>query len=210
MVIEAATLAEGMAALAAGDPVLARLAATNGLPPLWRREPGFATAILFILEQQVSLASARAAFGRLRVAGGLQPDGFLSLSDDELRAIGFSRQKARYGRLLAAGLTEGAITLPAAGELTDGEARARLLAIVGVGPWTADCYLLFVLGSRDVWPAGDRALHMAMAEVLDLPEPPTTAEAAAIAERWRPWRSVAARMLWHEYLGGRAYVETSP
>jgi len=160
--------------------------------------------VLFILEQQVSLASARTAFDRLQaVIGEVHPDRFLTLSAAELRAVGFSRQKAGYATGLAAGLADGSITLPADG-VDEDEARQALLAIRGVGPWTADCYLLFVLGRSDVWPTGDRALQVAMRTVLELPAVPTATEADEIAEVWRPWRAVAARILWHDYLSREA------
>ncbi len=159
--------------------------------------------IRFILEQQVSLASADAAFGRLEESiGSITPEAFLALEDAELRRIGFSRQKAGYGRGLAEGIMHGTITLQDLRAMADNEAMQSLEAIRGVGPWTASCYLLFVLGRPDAWPPGDRALHIAMADVFDLDEVPGSTEADEIAERWRPYRAVAARMLWHEYLGG--------
>ena len=198
------TLRSAVARLVADHPLLAAVVDRYGLPPLWRRPPGFATLVLFILEQQVSLASARTAFDRLQaVIGEVHPDRFLTLSAAELRAVGFSRQKAGYATGLAAGLADGSITLPADG-VDEDEARQALLAIRGVGPWTADCYLLFVLGRSDVWPTGDRALQVAMRTVLELPAVPTATEADEIAEVWRPWRAVAARILWHDYLSREA------
>ena len=201
--IDRATLRLAVERLTAEDARLAAIVARHGHPPLWRRRPGFATLLLFILEQQVSLASARVAFARLAAAiGEVAPRRFLTLSDGELRAIGFSRQKARYGRSLATGMLDGSIVLPGRAA-PDDDARRALLAVVGVGPWTADCYLLFVLGRPDVWPSGDRALQVSMGRVLSLRATPTARQAHAIAETWRPWRSVAARLLWHDYLSGR-------
>ncbi len=176
----------------------------HGAPPLWAREEGFATLVKIILEQQVSLASAAAAFTNLEARlGVVAPDAFLGLNDSELRLIGFSRQKAGYCRGLATALLDGSLSLGNLASVDDAAARATLLGIRGVGPWTADVYLLFALQRPDVWPPGDRALVVSMAENLGLPAVPTYEEAAAIAGRWAPWRSVAARMMWHAYLAKR-------
>ncbi len=120
----------------------------------------------------------------------------------QLRAIGFSSQKAGYCRDLAAGIADGSIDLDGLGDAGDEDARRALTAIRGVGPWTADVYLLFVLRRADVWPHGDRALVVSMAENLGLHGVPSYEEAAAMASSWSPWRAVAARMLWHAYLVG--------
>jgi DNA-3-methyladenine glycosylase II len=163
--------------------------------------------VLIILEQQVSLASARAAFGRLRAAlGEVEPAGFLSLEDGELRAVGFSRQKAEYCRGLAAGLLDGSVDLDHIATLDDDEARRHLTAVRGIGAWTADVYLMFALGRIDTWPPGDRALLVALSRAKGLVEVPASPIAVEMAEAWRPWRSVAARLLWHDYLGGRDYM----
>lgn len=200
--LDAERLAAGVAALTAHDVQLAKLVARNGIPPLWARPGGFPTLVKIILEQQVSLASAAAAYRRLeRALGVLSPVAFLGLSDQALLDIGFSRQKAGYCRGLAAGLRDGRIDLDELGELTEAEARHRLMAIRGIGPWTADVYLMFALGRPDVWPPGDRALLVALGSLLDRP-PLESAVAVDYARRWRPWRSVAARILWHDYLGG--------
>lgn len=199
----------GVEKVAALDPDLAALYERNGVPPLWMRPSGFATMVLFILEQQVSLASAAAAFAKLEAAvPAVMPEHFLSLGDDELRAIGFSRQKAGYCRDIALGILEGDIALDGLALLDYDAARAALLAIRGVGPWTADVYLLLVLGSVDAWPSGDRALIVAMERAKPSGAPLDVAMADDIAQAWRPWRAMAARMLWHEYLGGRDYFDT--
>lgn len=185
------------------EPAFAALSKRNGPPPQWSRPPGFATLVRFILEQQVSLASADAAYRRLEEAiGDVTSEGFLALDDAELRRIGFSRQKAGYGRGLAEGMLDDSIALQHLDALADNEVMETLETIRGVGPWTASCYLLFVLQRPDAWPPGDRALQVSMADVLELEEVPDREQADAIAERWRPYRAVAARMLWHEYLGG--------
>jgi DNA-3-methyladenine glycosylase II len=183
------------------DPALARVVQRFGCPPLWAREPGFPTLLHIILEQQVSLASARAAFDRLRAAANpLTPERFLTFSDDELKAIGFSRQKTGYGRLLAQALLSGEVDLARVADLEDEQAMAELTRLKGIGPWTAHIYLLMALGRPDVWPVGDRALAVAAQRALDLSAVPSAAELEAIGQQWRPWRAVAARILWHYYL----------
>ena len=198
------SLLGGVQQLAARDPDLARIVAAYGPPPLWAREPGFPTLILLILEQQVSLASARAAFNRLAARlGVVTPAGFLTLDDAELRAIGFSRQKTGYGRHLAQAIVDGRFDADALAALDDDSVRAALVRLKGIGPWTAEIYLLMVLGRADAWPVHDLALAVAAQAVKGLPARPTPAELAALAEPWRPWRAVAARMLWHYYLAQR-------
>lgn len=192
----------GVSALIEGDSRLAALVTRNGNPPLWERPEGFPTLVKMILEQQVSLASAAAAYRRLEQAlGSVEPAGFLELSDQGLLEIGFSRQKAGYCRGLAAGLLEGSIELDGMSDLPDEAVRGRLVEIKGVGPWTADVYLMFALGRPDVWPPGDRALLVALGSLLDQP-PVESMVAVEYTLRWRPWRSIAARILWHDYLGG--------
>jgi DNA-3-methyladenine glycosylase II len=197
-------LAEAVAQLVARDADLAGIVARYGPPPLWDREPGFATLLHIVLEQQVSLASARAAFDRLReVAVLLTPARFLELNDEELLAIGFSRQKARYGRALAEAIESGALELKALDRLDDEAVHRALQAIPGIGPWTSTIYLLMVLGRPDVWPVGDIALAASVGEVKRLGRRPDAIEMAELGEAWRPWRSVAARLFWHDYLSRR-------
>jgi DNA-3-methyladenine glycosylase II len=198
-----AALPAALADLTARDPRLARIVADFGPPPLWAREPGFPTLLRIILEQQVSLASAKAAFDRLlMVALPLTPERFLELDDATLKAAGFSRQKTRYGRELAAAVLSGSLDLDALDVLDDETVRAELVKVVGIGRWTADIYLLMALCRPDAWPSGDLALAIAARHALDLAATPSTAELAAIGETWRPWRAVAARVLWHFYLSG--------
>lgn len=195
------SLREAVARLAAADPDLGRVVDRHGPPPLWAREPGFATLIHLILEQQVSLASARAAMDRLLAAiGSPEPSTLLDLDDGAMREIGFSRQKRDYARGLARLVLEGALDLESLAEKEDSAARERLMRVRGIGPWTADIYLLMALRRPDVWPAGDRALVVALGTLEGLPDVPEPEEARAIAEAWRPWRSAAARILWHLYL----------
>jgi DNA-3-methyladenine glycosylase II len=190
--------------LADRDPDLAGIVTRHGPPPLWDRRPWFATLLHIILEQQVSLASAGAAFDRLRgAADPLTPSSFLRLTDPELLAIGFSRPKARYGRALAAAVDSGALDLEGLDEVDDEGVHGALQAIPGIGPWTSTIYLLMVLGRPDVWPAGDIALATSVGEVKKFGRRPDAAEMAAIGDAWRPWRSVAARLFWHDYLSRR-------
>ncbi len=189
--------------LSDGDPHLSRIYTQLGAPPLWEREPGFATLVYIILEQQVSLASARAAFTRLQEASGsIRPERFLEFDDAELKAIGFSRQKAGYCRGLAHSILNGETDLGRISTLEDDAAYAALLSIKGVGPWTASIYLLMALLRPNVWPPGDLALEIAYQRLTGRATRPNKLEMAAIAESWHPWRAVAARLLWHYYLSG--------
>jgi DNA-3-methyladenine glycosylase II len=202
--LTAEALANAVAELAARDPDLAAIVARYGPPPLWDREPGFPTLLHIILEQQVSLASARAAFDRLRtVADPLTPERLLELTDEELLRIGFSRQKARYGRTVAAAVQSGSLDLGALVGLDDQAVHDALQAVPGIGPWTSTIYLLMVLGRPDVWPVGDIALAAAVSEVKGLGRRPDAVEMSELGEAWRPWRSVAARLFWHDYVSRR-------
>lgn len=204
-ILTEADLPDAVGALAARDRGLAAIVDRFGVPPLWAREPGFPTLVHLVLEQQVSLASARAAFDRLLAATDpLTPHSLLALGDVELLAIGFSRQKARYARALALAVATGTLDLAALSDLDDEEVDRRLTAVPGIGPWTATIYRLMVLLRPDAWPVGDIALAQAVAETRGLDGRPTPEELRVIAEAWRPWRAVAARMLWHHYLSVRA------
>jgi DNA-3-methyladenine glycosylase II len=206
-----AALAEAVAELTRIDDDLATIVTRFGPPPLWARPAGFATLTFIVLEQQVSLASARAAFERLTAATGeLAPEAFLRLDDRDLLAIGFSRQKARYVRGLASAILSGELDLDGIERMEDEAARSALTALVGIGPWTADIYLLLALGRPDVWPTGDLALVSAVREVKRLPDRPAGDELVALAEPWRPWRSVAARLFWHDYLSRRGQRDAGP
>lgn len=197
------SLRTAAAELGAIEPALGASLARYGPPPLWAREPSFVTLVHLILEQQVSLASARAAFDRLAPSlGVVEPASFLTLDDDQLKAIGFSRQKAGYARALASALL-GGFDLDALAGLPDADVRAALIAHKGIGQWTADIYLTMCLLRPDIWPQGDLALVTSARVVFGLDHRPNNSELAAMAERWRPYRAVAARMLWHDYLGRR-------
>ncbi|HYG11402.1 MAG TPA: hypothetical protein VD835_15755 [Pyrinomonadaceae bacterium] len=204
-ILDAKSYAAGLRDVAGRDPDLARLLAEFGTPPTWFREPGFPTLVHIILEQQVSLASARAAFARLlSLASPLTPERFLALHDAQLKGAGFSRQKILYGRHLAEAVAVGRLSLEALGGMDDAEVKAALTRVKGIGSWTADIYLLMSLRRPDAWPAGDLALAVAMQEVKRLPSRPAPLELTAHAEAWRPWRAVGARLLWNYYLQRRA------
>jgi DNA-3-methyladenine glycosylase II len=157
--------------------------------------------VYIILEQQVSLASARAAYQRLIVSTQtLTPGSFLRLTDVELKEIGFSRQKMLYTRLLAEALVRGHVNLLHLHNLQDEAARKMLIALKGIGAWTADIYLLSALRRPDIWPTGDLALATAVQEVKRLRKRPSPEKLEKMSTPWRPWRAVAARLFWHAYL----------
>ncbi|MDT5158552.1 MAG: DNA-3-methyladenine glycosylase [Acidobacteriota bacterium] len=195
------SLARGVSALSRIDPDLGRIAHEYGTPPMWEREPGFPALVLIILEQQVSLTSAGVAFGRLLAAApSLTPESFLAHDDAALRRFGFSRQKALYSRLSARAVVSGELDFAALDRLDDETARSTLTRLKGVGPWTAEIYLLRAMLRPDAWPVGDLALQLAAREIKRLHARPTAAELEQLGELWRPWRSVAARLLWQHYL----------
>ncbi|MFT7578814.1 MAG: DNA-3-methyladenine glycosylase II [Myxococcota bacterium] len=174
-----------------------------GTPPLWQREPGFSTLVYIILEQQVSLASAKAAFERLRAKlGEVTPAAFLTLDDATLKAIGFSRQKTRYGRLLAEELLARRLDLDALTDQPDDVIRERLLKLIGVGPWTVEIYLTMALLRPDAWPVGDIAVAQALKGLYHLDKRPSGETLYNLGECYRPYRAVAARLLWWHYLKG--------
>jgi len=201
--LDEARIAVAVRDLAAIDPDLAGIAERHGPPPLWGREPGFETLVRIILEQQVSLASGEAAFGRLvRATRVVEPAAIVAAGEEGLRAAGQTRQKSRYLVGLARDVLDGRLDLDAVAAADDEAARAMLTSVIGIGRWTADIYLLMALRRPDIWPAGDLALAGAMRRAKRMAALPTGPEQAAVAEVWRPWRAVAARLLWHAYLAG--------
>lgn len=200
-IIDHRTLDEGVRYLTGIEPSFAAVISKFGMPPLWRRPPGFATLILIILEQQVSLQSARAAFDRLQAKmGKITIDGFLRLNDSELKAVGFSRQKAGYCRELALRIRDNTLDLEHLEYLDTADVIASLSRIKGIGQWTARSYLIMALGRPDIWPCGDLALRKAYSALNRLPEVVHDTLMTTVAEKWKPWRAVAARILWHYYL----------
>lgn len=185
-------------------PEMALVYNTHGAPPLWNRPTGFATLLNIILEQQVSLASAKACFDKLTVhIRDISPEKFLTVSDVDLRTIGFSRQKTSYARHLAEAVIEKHIDLDALHKLSDAEVKSKLIKLKGVGEWTSDVYLLMAMLRPDVMPRGDIALHAAYQKLTSAVKRPSSEEFIATAEKWKPFRSVAARLLWHYYLSER-------
>ena len=197
---------EGVAALVAADPQLGRVVARFGAPALWTRKPGYAALVQIVLEQQVSLASGRTTFNRLRDAcgGDLIPERVAALSAPALKAAGVSRQKAGYCQDIASRILDGDLDLKALGRADDDAVRERLMRIRGIGPWTANIYLMTALGRPDIWPEGDLALAAAAQQVKKLEERPDDRRLREMAAGWAPWRTVAARILWHHYLSERA------
>jgi len=190
--------------LAATDEHLERVYSTYGTPPMWDRSPEFATLLQIILEQQVSLASAKACFDKLnKLLGNVTPESLLTLNNAELKAVGFSRQKTTYGRHLAQAVIDNQIDLDGLQSLSDSDAKAELTKLKGVGEWTSDIYLLMAMLRPDVMPRGDIALHAVYQKLTGTEKRPGSDEFIQIAEKWRPYRSVAARLLWHFYLSER-------
>ncbi len=186
------------------EPDLAEAVSRWCNPPFWVHAPGFPGMVITILSQQVSLESAQATFTKLENAiDSINPEKFLSLDDKKLRKIGFSRQKASYVRGVASEIMVGDFDLEDLEAMDNNQARKRLMEIRGIGAWTADTYLLFSLRRSDAWPSGDIALAKAIQELRRLFTIPSYEEVDRIADRWRPWRAVAARILWHHYLSER-------
>ena len=177
---------------------------TYGVPPLWDRPTGFGTLLNIILEQQVSLASAKACFDKLAVnIGDVTPENLLALDDIDLKAIGFSGQKTAYARHLSEAIINRHIDLDGLDKLPDVEVKAELIKLKGVGEWTSDVYLLMAMLRPDVMPRGDIALHAAYQKLTGADKRPGSDEFVAMAVKWAPYRSIAARLLWHFYLSER-------
>jgi DNA-3-methyladenine glycosylase II len=201
--LDASGLVDAVEELGRRDRDLAGIIKRHGPPPLWDRRPGFETLVAIVLEQQVSLRSAAAALARLRAAAGtIDPAGVAALGEPGARAAGLTRQKARFVVGLATATLGGELDLEALATAGDDAARGTLMALVGVGRWTADIYLLMALCRPDIWPDGDLALATALARLKALERRPTAEEQRAIVDTWRPWRAVGARLLWHAYLAG--------
>ena len=202
------TLAVAARELAARDDMLAGIHSTYGDPPLWRRATGFTTLVHIILEQQVSLKSAKAMLLRLQgVIEPFTPERFVELGYDYLRSLGVTRQKSAYLIDLSTSIVNGQLSFTKLARMSDDEARLMLTRIKGIGLWSADVYLLMAMRRADIWPAGDLALAVAMKELKGLATRPGPIELEQLAEQWRPVRAVAARMLWQYYLGKRSTQE---
>ncbi len=198
---------DGLDRLIRLDPDLAGIEAAAGPLP-WRQRPdGFRGLLQAIVGQQISNQAAAAIWRRLAaVPGALEPAGLLALGDDTLRAAGLSRPKVAHAQSLAAAFLDGRLAADRLAAMDDMAAVAAIAAVRGMGPWSAEVYLLFALGRPDVFPAGDIALAGAAADLKRLPSRPGPVALRALSEQWRPWRALAARLLWHHWrhMTGRA------
>lgn len=190
--------------LARKDKNLKLIIRQHGYPPVWTRPASFQTLILTILEQQVSLASAYAAFKKLKArVGFVTPSKILSLTDAELRACYFSRQKIVYARELANAIQKKQLVLKKLAGKHDDEIRYELKKIKGIGDWTVDVYLMHALQRTDLFPLGDIALVNSLKETKQLDKHISKEDMLAIAEPWRPYRTIASMILWHAYIQKR-------
>jgi len=204
LVFNEVSFAEICRKLAKKDADLATIIKEHGLPPMWTRPNTFQTLILTILEQQVSLAAAYAAFKKLKEKiGYVTPVKILQLTDDEMRACYFTRQKMGYARGLAEVVQSKKIVLKKLAVLPDEEVRNILIQLKGIGNWTIDVYLMHALQRTDLFPLGDIALVNSLKEVKQLPKEISKEDMLMIAEPWRPYRTVAAMILWHAYIKKR-------
>ena len=190
-----ACVAEGAAWLAQQEPVFARALALTGPLALRRRDDGVQALLSAIVSQQVSVASANAIWARLEGAGLVNPEAILAAHDDEFRACGLSRQKIRYARALAAS----GIDFDALRNLSDSAVVDTLVAVPGIGRWTAEIYAMFSLGRADVFAPGDLALQEGVRMLFDMQSRPNERALRSYCERWQPWRGVAARLIWAYY-----------
>lgn len=190
-----ADVQDGMVALSAICPRMKAAYAQTGPLPLRRKPDGFAELLSAIVGQQVSIASANAINGRLREAGMTTPNACLAVSEDDLRSLGLSRQKARYTHELA----KAGIDFKGLRDMPTEQVIKTLVAVPGIGPWTAEVYTMFSLGRADVFAPGDLALQEAARILYDLPDRPKEKAFRVMANDWAPWRSVAARLLWAYY-----------
>lgn len=198
------TVARAAKQLARRDKDLGSILEKLGPPPLWARRPGFPTLVKIILEQQISLASAASMFARLKKnVVPFHPARMLELGEAHLKSLGLTRQKTAYCLHLAQSLTDKRLRLAQLSRMSDTDAKAALLELKGIGPWSADIYLLMALGRPDIWPTNDLALAIAITELRQLTSRPNSNQLAGMAEAWQPYRSVAARMLWQYYLARR-------
>jgi DNA-3-methyladenine glycosylase II len=195
-----ASFDRGLQILTSRDADLAGIVLEFGRPRIWQREPGFPTLVQIILEQQVSLASAKATYNRLCNSITLTPENILALSDEELKAIGFSWQKTGYIKALSQAIADRKLDLDSLAQKNDDLVRLELKQIKGIGDWTVDMYLLMALQRPDIFAKSDLAVVIAIQKLKQFPKRPTTAEILAIASPWQPWRSLATQLLWHYYL----------
>jgi DNA-3-methyladenine glycosylase II len=199
LIRERADLDEGIRHLGRIDPLLMPIIARTGPVPLRLSDPGFAGLANIVVSQMVSKASAAAIWRRISAFGPVTADSYLAHEPQIVAGFGLSRAKAATLDRLARAILDGSLDLDALSALPDDEAMARLVALKGIGPWTAEVYLMFCLGRPDIFPAGDVALRVAVGEGLLLGARPPASEVSEIARRWSPWRSVAACLFWAFY-----------
>lgn len=206
-----ADVASGLSQLVAIDPRLAPLAARHAPLPLRLAEPGFSGLAHIVVSQMVSRASAEAIWSRITTATGGPPSAkaYLALDPEAVAGLGLSRAKASTLALAAQAVAGGTLDLSAVARLDAGEAIATLTALKGIGPWTAEVYLMFCGGHADIFPAGDVALRAAVGDALGHAVRPDIPTVEAIARDWRPWRSIAARLFWAHY-AARTGREAAP
>lgn len=199
-----ASLREAVSLLSEMDAFMKQLYRCHGVPPLWQRTQSFDTLVHIILEQKVSLASARAVMQRVRMlCPGMRPDVFLQLDEHSLRSAGISQRKLTYCRSIAVSMVRQELKLTDLRSMTNQQVIDSLTSIRGIGPWTAGVYLMMALRRTDAWASGDRALVVSYAESAGSDSIPSYAAFDTRAERWRPYRGAAARLLWHAYLQKR-------
>ncbi len=190
--------------VAAKDKHLRQVIDAHGYPPFWSRTPSFATLINIILEQQVSLASAKAAFLKLQEKiGHILPEKILSLTDEEMKACYFSRQKIIYARHLASAIINGELVVESLSEMDNDDIRTTLKKLKGIGDWTVDVFLMMVLHRADIFAPGDIALLTSIKEIKNLPADTPKDKLLQIAAKWKPYRTIAAYLLWHAYIKKR-------
>jgi DNA-3-methyladenine glycosylase II len=198
IVLDKKNLKKALRELADADPDIARALAEAGHPELREMPPGYGGLMRSIVGQQVSVHAARSIWLRLEAAvPSMEPAAFLEKTDDELRAVGLSGAKMKYGRSLATDIVEGRIDFDALDDLDDPAAIAMLTQAKGIGPWTAEIYLMFAHGRPDIMPGLDLGLVIAAQHLKRLRKRPDAKRLVKIAEQWRPWRSAAALLLWH-------------
>lgn len=200
-------LRESLDAIAAGEPLMAAAVARVGYPEPRIREPGYETLLRTIVGQQVSVAAAASIWNKLAAGVGdlTQPDIVAAAPDEALRAAGLSRQKASYAKSLAEEVSSGRLDLSALPK-DDEAAIAQLIRVKGIGRWSAEIYLLFAEGRRDIWPAGDLAVQIEIGRIMGHAERPSEKQTREIAEAWRPHRGAAAILAWHHYKADMAAI----
>ncbi|GMR25595.1 MAG: DNA-3-methyladenine glycosylase [Ignavibacteria bacterium] len=197
-------LSEAVKYLSKKDKDLAELYEANGVPPLWARPPGFTTLIKIILEQQVSLASANSVYRKLvKNIKPFTPKRFRKLGITYLKSLGVTRQKSSYCINIAEAILDKKMDLKSLYKMNNDDAKETLIRIKGIGSWTANIYLLMALRRSDIWPLGDIALASSMKKIKRLRSYPDYKKQIKIVEKWQPYRSVAARMLWQDYLNNK-------